>query len=351
MADADRAARSVHIRFARGAGNGDGGSAAERNTRKWDFYVLTTSVELTSHYGAEAMMAVSRSLAGIVISTSRIAESQGLAGYEHGDRGLAAHRICALVLHALGHLNGLGHHPDESNFMFSAKSPQQLDGVDEFDDRQRERLREELMQVADRRLEEDSRYRALHPGLFYLLGAWINRREIVEAILQAKPWEFPIRFGRLTAAGLSALLVMIVTAEVWELAHRQSVGVVAGLSVIAIVSTTLYILFRQQLLVRRRPRLNELTVVANVSGFAIVLAGMLTIYFFMVAIAFAAAGVLFSPNLLHSWAGQPRSTVGAGDYLHLASFAASLSIFIGALGGSFERHTYFRHVIFVDEEV
>ena len=35
----------------------------------------------------------------------------------------------------------------------------------------------------------------------------------------------------------------------------------------------------------------------------------------------------------------------------MSAFVASVAILIGALGASFEEQHYFRHVIFVDEEI
>jgi predicted Zn-dependent protease len=327
-------------------------AAAERNLRQWDFTVLITTADLISHYRAEAMLAVSRSLAGVVVSTAGAAGDLSDVGADaENNETVLVRRLRALVLHGLGHLNGLKHHPEDTNWMFSVDSPEQLNRLESFDDPQRERLAQELADVADQRLEEDRRYRSLRPGLFYLLGTWVNRQEIFKALIESKPWYFPLRFGRLTAAAVSGLLVLVVTAEVWELAAAQAAAGVAGLSAVAVLATTIYILFRQRLFVRRKARLNELTVVTNVSALAIVLTGMATTYIVMVAVALLVGGVLFPPELLQRWMSRTAVSIGLTDYLQLACFTAALSIFIGALGSSFERHSYFRHVIFIDEEL
>ena len=150
---------------------------------------------------------------------------------------------------------------------------------------------------------------------------------------------------------MSAMLVLIVTVEEWELAGRQNGIVVSLLSLIAVMATTFYVLMRQRLFLPRQRRLKELTVMTNVSTFLIVLVGMSTVYLLIVALASALGAAFFSVQLLHNWTGVAVASVGADDYLRLASFVASLSIFIGALGSGLERHTYFRHVVFVDEEM
>ena len=64
--------------------------------------------------------------------------------------------------------------------------------------------------------------------------------------------------------------------------------------------------------------------------------------------------MIFPTLLIASWA---ESTVEHASQISLlarpqmAIFAASLGILIGALGASFESNHYFRHIIFVDEEI
>ncbi|MEO9592775.1 MAG: hypothetical protein ABJG45_14435, partial [Rhodopirellula bahusiensis] len=94
--------------------------------------------------------------------------------------------------------------------------------------------------------------------------------------------------------------------------------------------------------------------VTNLSAIGIVFAGMLVTWLALTAAALAIAILLFGPNLIAEWASslsQPASEIGWTERFQMSTFSASLGLMIGALGTSFESQHYFRHIIFVDEEI
>jgi hypothetical protein len=260
-------------------------------------------------------------------------------------------RIEALVQHLFGHLNGLAHHDDTSCYMYDVERVEDLDRMDTLCPRQAEQLRANLHEVADVRLEEEApsvRGRAVG---FYLRGMWRGRADIVRAILHARPWEFPFRLSRLTTAAVSVLLILLMTAEAWDLGMSQSVGLVVGLSCTAWVMTSAYIVRRQQLLMRREVSLlSEQSVITNSTVTMVVLLGMLTTYSGLFCAALGLSAWLFPHELVVGWAASLNGDIQAVHYVVLAAFVASLGLLIGALGASFEQHHYFRHVTYIDEE-
>lgn len=325
----------------------------ERNIRHWDFTVVITNADLVSYYKTDAIAAVSRSLEGAVISTRRIdprARSQSVSDSARIER--LAQRIHTLALHALGHYSGLGHTDEPRNLMFDFRTIEDLDRAEDFTGEQLTELQTDLREVADLRLEETASSQRSSSLMFYLRAAWINRHDIGEALWEARPWQFPYRFSRLTTAALSAMLVLIVTAEAWDLGMTQGSLFVLLFSLVVILFTTIYSLTRQKLFVRREHRrLSEQNVVTNVSTFAIVFVGMTTTYGLLFLLTLLGSKTLFGPLLADNWTTAFEGVPSFGHYLKLAAFVASLGLFIGSLGASFEKHTYFRHVTFVDEEL
>jgi hypothetical protein len=98
-----------------------------------------------------------------------------------------------------------------------------LDTMNHFSDEQLARQRLALKEIADQRLEESSQGRT-NPVRFAFRAAWLNRRELAEAILAARSWQFPIRLSRLTIASVSTLVILLLTAEAWDLGLSQSAG-------------------------------------------------------------------------------------------------------------------------------
>jgi predicted Zn-dependent protease len=324
----------------------------ERNAGHWDFTVVITNADLISHYKRDAIAVVSRSMEGTVISTWRIdpVTTQPDIGDSARSETLA-HRIMILVLHAFGHFCGLGHQIEKDNFMFDFETIEDVDNSLELSDRQIDALNSDLREVSDQRLEESTGKRKNSIG-FYIKAAWINRSDILESLIEAKPWQFPYRLSRLTTAAVSAILILLISAEAWDLGMSQTPWFVVLLSLVAICFTTIYTLIRQKLFVRREHRkLSEQNVVTNVSTSAIVFFGIMTTYLIMLLLTITVALTLFSNRLADNWSESIVEPPNATHYFSLALFVASLGIFIGALGASFEEQTYFRHVTFVDEEI
>lgn len=85
---------------------------AERNLHRWDFTVLVKGVDLVSYHRPYALAVVSRALDSLVVSTSRLDPRMDEPSAEDAKRvKVMARRVTAIVLRALGHLNGLAHSP------------------------------------------------------------------------------------------------------------------------------------------------------------------------------------------------------------------------------------------------
>ena len=317
----------------------------ERDAHAWDFALVVTPLDLHSHYGTQAMAVPSRALAVATISLARLAPEADLAPEQR------ARRLEPLVLHLFGDLNGLWHRDDPASPMCPPSFASKLDVTRDFGESERLELQHALEEVADARLEETLSNRL--PLTFYPRAVVHRLAEIASAILQARPWEFPIRLARLTGAGVSALLILLFTAEAWDLATTQAPATIATVAATTLLAATAFLLVRQKLLLRRGRRdLSEQAVVTNVSATFIVLFGMISTWVVLAAVALTIGMGLVDAELLARWAPETvRSSLAWEPHLRMTGFVSSLGIAIGALGASFEREYYFRHVIYADEEI
>jgi predicted Zn-dependent protease len=322
----------------------------ERDARHWDFAFLLTSSDLVTYYRPYAFGTSSRSVSVAILSTSRIdpISSAQQVGEEERKR-ILSERLLTLALHLFGHLNGLEHEEDHDSVMFELQSVQDLDGMSRISEEAIAFLQSALMDVADPRLEE-SQHRPGKLG-FYLRVVWQNRKDILSAVRQAEPWRLPFHLGRLTTAALSALLILLMTAEVWDLGMSQPAWLVVSLSVVTLLVMTTYLLKRQRLLVRRGThRFTEQTAVTNIAVATSVLLGLATTYVGLLLLTLVVSRAIYPKPLVLEWAASLQRDVRASNYACMAGFVASLGIAIGALGASFEEHQYFRHIAYIDEE-
>jgi hypothetical protein len=148
------------------------------------------------------------------------------------------------------------------------------------------------------------------------------------------------------------MLILMITAEVWELAISQDGRLLVLFSVASVCLATAYVVLRQGLYVRRgKSRMTEQTATTNVTMGLVVLLGMTTTYLLVFGTTLLAGALLFHPRLVVNWSAQVGQPPLLDEYLLLSAFVAALAICIGALGASIENGYYFRHITFVDEEL
>jgi predicted Zn-dependent protease len=324
----------------------------ERATKHWDFALVVTGADLHSYYKPYALGAPSRSVNVAVMSTVRLDPQATHSAATLDERTVVmARRLGALALHLFGHLNGLSHHDDPHEYMYDVQTVDDLEQMTHFSAPHMAQLTTSLWEVADVRLEEAEPAASAQPLWFYVRSLWIGRDDIRSAMLRAKPWQFPFRLGRLTTAATSALLILLVTAEVWDVGMQQPPGLIMGLWLFTLGLTSLYILKRQRLLTHRQTGvLSEQTVFTNISITLVVLLGMLTTYGLLFTGALTLGLVFFQRRVITGWAVSLHGAIHTGHYVLLAAFVASLGLLIGALGASFEQQHYFRHITYIDEE-
>lgn len=323
----------------------------ERDAQRWDFALVVTGADLKSYYKPFALGTPSQAVNVAVLSTAWIDPAATHSGADGNGRADGmTRRLLALALHLFGHLNDLPHSNDPGDVMYDLKTVEDLDRMEHFSDAALARLEGELHAEADLRLEETEHYRG-KALLFYVRAAFQNRLDILNATFGIRPWEFPFRFSRLTTAAASTMLILVITAEAWDLGMSQPPLFVLAISLAALVGTCFFIVKRQRLLVRRRAqRLSEQRVVANTSVVLAVVVGMATVYGLLFATTLFLSQTLFSPHLIEGWAASLDGDIRPYHFFVLAGFVASLGIIIGALGASFEEESYFRHVAYIDEE-
>lgn len=340
--------------------------AAELERGGWDFALVVTASDLHARWRPHAFATPSGALAVGALSLARLlAHPHNVPPDDRSDRADAdtpepgdaarvdrlARRLAALALHTFGHLNGLAHREDPEAFMHAPATAADLDRMTRFHPESAAELATEIADVADERLEEMHLSQRLGDAAFALRALWHGRADVADAVVQIRPWRFPLQLSRLTTAAASTLVVLLFTAEAWDLGMRQEPGVVAGLSVAALAATTLYLVHKQRLIARRHSTgRSEQRVVTAASVLLALVLGMATTYALLFGAVLTLGAVLFDTQILSGWAANLEGPVTGVRVATFAGFVATVGLAVGALGGSFEEPTAFRHAAYVDEE-
>ena len=325
----------------------------ERRLAGWDFAFVVTAADLHARFRPFTLATPSQALDTAALSLARLdpaVRDDGVSAEERTER--LAHRIAALALHAFGHLNGLDHEARPEAVMHPPRTPADLDVSSlAFTPENQSEIQAEVADVADPRMEEDSLFDTLSAPAFALKAVLLNWPDIADTVLQIRPWRFPFQLSKLTTAAFSTLVVLVMTAEAWDLGARQPIALVVALSAFAIVGTSAYLVRKQGLLARRHGHARtEQQVVQAVSILLALALGMLTTYGLLFGTTLILRTLFFDAAILDGWAASLGRPVGPDEVLVFAGFVAALGLGVGALGGSFEDQTYFRHVAYVDEE-
>lgn len=325
----------------------------ERRLAGWDFALVLTADDLRARFRPFTLATPSQAVDVAALSLARLDPGARDATLSDADRqSKLAHRLAALALHSFGHLNGLDHEPRLEAVMHPPRSPSDLDACElQFTPENRTEINAEVADVADPRMEEESVFEQLGDAAFAVKAILLNWPDIADTVFQIRPWRFPFQLSKLTTAAFSTLVVLVMTAEAWDLGTRQPLWLVAGLSLVAVVGTAGYLVRKQGLLARRiGHHRTEQQVVQSVSILLALGLGMATTYGLLFGSAVLLRTLFFDSAILDGWAASLGRPVGPDEVLAFSGFVAALGIGVGALGASFEDQTYFRHVAYVDEE-
>ncbi len=325
-------------------------ASSELSLHHWDFAIAVTSSDLATHSRTSARAVSSRALGAGVISTFRIDPMAEESAPSPEQRArLIAHRVRYLALGVLGHLGGLPMDEDGDGLVSAAVLGADAPDVD-FDEQQAARLGAGLARVADARVEEQA---GNARGIWFAVRSIVRaRREILDNVRGSRCWEFPFRLGRLSTAAVSALAIVSMTAEAWDLGMALHPATAIGVAVLAILTTSFYVLSRQQLLSPMRfVRQTEQSVVTSASIVLFVVLGMTTIYLVLLVTTWAVSSMLFDPEIVARWTGRDPAGVDGLTYAVQAVFVSSVAVLVGALGASFEGQRYVKHVALGDAEI
>ncbi|ABX06202.1 MAG TPA: hypothetical protein DEF47_18370 [Herpetosiphon sp.] len=323
-------------------------AVTERLTKGWDFAIAFTATDLHSLSKQYTLGTPASGLDAAAISTARLDPTAQRSMVRKAERELVlSNRIWALFLHLLGDLLALPHNDDHSSPMSVPRVPEDLDAVHDFSSEEHEWMLESLTEVADLRVEETGQS-SRNPFFFTLRVLVRSGREIIAAVARNRPWILVWHLTKFTGAALSTLLILLFTAEVWDVGVRLPLAEVAGALGITIAGTTTFVVTRQRLLTRRtRFRLTEQVVVTDFAIILTILGSMLSMVLLLISAAMLVIWVV--PNeLAERW--TDFAILSLEHNLALAGTVTIIGLIVGALGASIEDQTTFRHVAFIDEE-
>ena len=254
-----------------------------------------------------------------------------------------------LLLHLVGHILGATHRTTDASVMAPFRFDPDRRSVPQFD----AGVTRYLHRIAREVPEETERSRsALRRFAFYAVTAARHPSQIARALVQSRAPLLPLSLPKLATAALTPTLVIVFSAEAWDVGFHMSNGTAALFTVASILAASVYLLFIQNLsFPRKRHRVvTEHMALVNVTVFLVLVVAIVGLFVLVGTIILAIQFVVFPPNLMSNWPSVQDPAVGLSDLVRTGAFISTIGVLSGALAGGLENRDFLRNLTLFREE-
>jgi hypothetical protein len=286
----------------------------------------------------------------IILSTRKLTSS----GRKEKRLDLSDSRVrfnsAKFLLHQIGHLLGLEHtSPAVSRIMGARSFNEALHKIPSFTSEEKEILRKNAKKAPDRELQDAN---DLETFIFHILMTFRHLKDFFRPLLKNRALLLPLSLPGLATAAVAPAIILIFTAEIWDVGLGMTNGTAAFFAIISIMLASFYLVRVQSLFLPRKEKriLTEHLAVVNVTVTVSVFLAAVGLFVLLGSLMLAIEVLIFPPDLITEWPSLQDPTVTSGDFVRLAAFVSALGVISGALGGGLDSRSVIQHLaLFVDE--
>ncbi|WP_372920402.1 hypothetical protein, partial [Salegentibacter sp.] len=167
------------------------------------------------------------------------------------------------MLHQIGHLLELKHSSAATSKIMDARSfTADLKEIPSFTSEEKEKLKKKAKKAPDRELQDAN---DLETFIFHILMTFRHLKIFFRPLLKNKALLLPLSLPGLATAAVAPAIILIFTAEIWDVGLGMSNGTAAFFAVISIMLASFYLVRVQSLFLPRKEKriLTEHLAVAN----------------------------------------------------------------------------------------
>ena len=309
----------------------------------YDLVVVVTDVPLVSSRERFVPGLASPLSRVAVVSTRRLQRASRGEPRRSLDDTAVRWNAATLLLHLVGHVLGARHRDATDGVMAPFRFDPDRPAVPSFDvdvERSLHRMARELPAAEMRRRGPLARLG------FHARCAVRNPGAIGRALVNSRAPLLPLSLPKLSTAAVAPTLVIVFSAESWDVGFHMS-NLTAGLFAVAsILTAALYLLFSQNLSFPRKRHdvVTEHTALVNATVFLVLVLAMLGLFALVWGIMLVIEFVVFPPNLMSSWPSLEEPAVSVLDLVRTGAFISTIGVLSGALAGGLEDRTIVSHL-------
>jgi hypothetical protein len=313
----------------------------------YDAIMLVTNVSLNSRRNRLEPGLASPVGRVVALSTRRLQmTSRGEPSRTLDDLAVLTN-AAALLLRLFGRVLGL--HNERSGAMAPFRFDPQRRAVPGFSTAQCRRLGRKAREIPDR--QQHTR-EVLGTAIFYATTLLHHGGEVIQSLWRNRAPLLPLSLPALSTAAIAPALILIFSAETWDVGLHMTNGVAVASGLISIIAATLYLVFSHNLLFPRREKrlLTEHLAVVNITILASILLAVVGLFVMVGLLMLAIELWIFPSGLIAAWPSLEDPVVNSADFIRLATFVSTLGVVSGALGGGLESRSVIQHLaLFLDE--
>ncbi|WP_237561612.1 hypothetical protein [Halorubrum halophilum] len=308
--------------------------------RPYDLVVVVTDVPLTTREERSVEGLASPLARVVVVSTRRLRRRPGLEAVRALDSAAVRWNAAALLVHLFGHVFGADHGDGGVMAPFSFDPARR--NVPPFD----VDVTEHLGKIATRIPEKNVSRGRLRRLAFHALSLVRNPWTVASTLLQSRAPLLPFSLPRLSTAAVTPTLILVFSAEAWDVGLNLTNRVTALFAVGSIVAAAVHLLYVQRLsFPRERSQvITEHMALVNVTVFFILVVAMTGLFVLVGSIMLLIELAVFPPNLMTNWPSLEDPSVGLPDLVRVGGFISTLGVLSGALAGGIENRMALRHL-------
>lgn len=305
----------------------------------YDMICVITDVPLTSNKNTLQPGLSSRVTRMMVISTKHFITTKRRKDSRELDQQTVRLNISALFLHLTGHILGLKHRvAAESKVMRPFLYNEELKRIPTFNQSEKEYLKKHSGKMPDRELKNGN---FLETFIFHFLMTFRHPGKFFTPLLRNWAIFLPFSLPNLATAAVAPALILVFTAEIWDVGLGLANGTAAFFAVISIMFASFYLVRVQNLFLPMEEKriLTEHLAVANSVIYVSIFLACVGLFIMVGGLMMIIEIYVFPSDLITTWPTLDKPEVILADKIRLAVFISTVGVTTGALAGGLENKT------------
>ena len=311
---------------------------------KLDMVLIVTDVPLAGQDRSMVYGSHSKTARVAVMSTRKLLEGRDGEQKRTLESKSVIENGAVLALHLMGHIIGIVHQFYKGHVMAPFRFMDPRPPL-RFGEKIGEKFKRKARKLPDQKVEVAG---ALMSFVFHMASTFRHPMHVLAPVLRGRAFRIPLAMPGMTTAALVPTLVLVFTAEIWDVGFHMSSSVAILFAMFTIVFGALYMGLVQNVFFPRKEKetLTEHAAVLNMVVYFSLIEALIGLFVVVGLFVWILEVAVFPATLMAKWTaleGQDPIAVTAVERLRLAVFISTLATLTAVMAAGLDRREVVRH--------